>query len=374
MHQFEMHQPQITIIVPYYNRVNTLSACIDSILDANYKNIEILLIDDGSTDGSSSIGLRYASVFNNVYYFHQSNSGVSVARNTGLANAHGEWITFIDSDDVILPAHFDIVLRENGNADLLMVGATKAQLQDICKLRNYPIQRIERKSAKDYFMSREFDPYTIPFYCVWDKFFKLSVIRKNKLGFDEFMSLGEDQSFVCGYICTGCNLVRYTNPTYINVDWGASIEHLGAKLRSPSDYLHNQIRGYNSLKALNKNNSNNFAERYAIDFGIDRPISRILYNYARKENKNLIEHTKLISFLNDQVIPFIRGIDTSKYDARRFDIRITRLILLNFGPETAWCWANFYINYLSRLTIPVNAYAVRLYSMFKFCINKFINI
>lgn len=91
----------ISIVVPVYNANNSLHYCIDSILNQTYSDFELILVDDGSTDESGRICDTYAIKDNRVKVIHQDNSGVSAARNTGIINAKGEYICFIDSDDYI---------------------------------------------------------------------------------------------------------------------------------------------------------------------------------------------------------------------------------------------------------------------------------
>lgn len=94
-------KPLISIIVPIYNVEKYLSRCIESILSQTFSNIEIILIDDGSTDNSGNICEEYAQKDYRVKFFYKENGGVSAARNYGLDKARGEWITFVDSDDWI---------------------------------------------------------------------------------------------------------------------------------------------------------------------------------------------------------------------------------------------------------------------------------
>lgn len=91
----------ISVVVPVYNVQNYLVNCIKSILNQTYKNIEIILVDDGSTDDSGSICDSYAKIDNRVKVIHKTNGGLSDARNVGIKNANGMYITFVDSDDYI---------------------------------------------------------------------------------------------------------------------------------------------------------------------------------------------------------------------------------------------------------------------------------
>ena len=107
----EFSQPLISIIVPVYNTQEYLPRCIDSILDQSYKNLDIILINDGSTDSSGEICDRYAETDARIQVIHQANAGVSFARNIGLDNARGDWIGFVDSDDWIKPEMYAELLK-----------------------------------------------------------------------------------------------------------------------------------------------------------------------------------------------------------------------------------------------------------------------
>ena len=97
----------ISVIVPVFNRQNTIRRCLDSIKNQTYKTLEIIVIDDGSIDQSYDICMEYAIKDKRISVLHQINGGVSSARNTGLNQASGDIITFVDSDDFILPSFFE---------------------------------------------------------------------------------------------------------------------------------------------------------------------------------------------------------------------------------------------------------------------------
>ena len=91
--------PKVSIIVPVYNVSKYLDECILSLINQTYKNIEILIVDDGSIDESLDICEEYAKKDDRIILIRNSHEGVSVARNTGIENASGDWISFVDSDD-----------------------------------------------------------------------------------------------------------------------------------------------------------------------------------------------------------------------------------------------------------------------------------
>ena len=101
----------ISIIVPVYNVDKYLNRCINSILKQTYSNLEILLIDDGSTDNSGAICDKYASEFDNIRVYHKKNGGISSARNYGLdkISNNTKYIAFVDSDDFLHPQMYEIL-------------------------------------------------------------------------------------------------------------------------------------------------------------------------------------------------------------------------------------------------------------------------
>ena len=103
-----MHHPIISIIIPVYNRENTLARALDSLLSQTYPHWEAIIVDDGSNDKSLSIAHKYSKIDERIYPFSFANKGVALARNEGLIFARGKWITFLDSDDEYLPEHLAI--------------------------------------------------------------------------------------------------------------------------------------------------------------------------------------------------------------------------------------------------------------------------
>ena len=110
----------ISVIVPVYNAEKYLSRCIDSILVQRFNDLELLLIDDGSKDGSGKICDEFAEKDKRIKVFHKVNGGVSSARNYGLEKSNGEYVTFVDADDYLLPETITEQLL-SGNYDLIQI-------------------------------------------------------------------------------------------------------------------------------------------------------------------------------------------------------------------------------------------------------------
>jgi CDP-glycerol glycerophosphotransferase len=102
--------PRLSVVVPVYNVEGYLAECLDSILAQTFDDLEILLVDDGSTDGSVAIAERYVGRHRNVRMVQQPNAGLSGARNTGVRNVSGELLAFVDSDDTLLPEAYDLMV------------------------------------------------------------------------------------------------------------------------------------------------------------------------------------------------------------------------------------------------------------------------
>ena len=106
-----MDKVRISIVVPVYNAEDYLDRCLHSVMDQEFTSYEVILVDDGSTDASSLICDRYSSTDPRFVTIHQANKGVSAARNAGINMAQGEYVMFLDSDDVLLPFALETMME-----------------------------------------------------------------------------------------------------------------------------------------------------------------------------------------------------------------------------------------------------------------------
>lgn len=135
----------ISIIVPVYNVEQYISRCIDSLLSQSYKNLEILLIDDGSTDSSGNICDEYANKYNNVHVYHKKNGGLSSARNLGLEkiNVRSRYVGFVDSDDFVHPNMYKVLYDNLIESDSDISVCNFEKVYD----DNYPLEVINNVSV-----------------------------------------------------------------------------------------------------------------------------------------------------------------------------------------------------------------------------------
>lgn len=120
----------ISIIVPVYNTVDYLPRCVDSIRRQTYRNLEIILVDDGSTDNSGALAEKMAMEDKRVRVFHKENGGSSSARNVGITNAKGDYIGFVDSDDYIEPEMYERLLSVALQENLLIVQTSRDEIDE----------------------------------------------------------------------------------------------------------------------------------------------------------------------------------------------------------------------------------------------------
>lgn len=207
----------LSIIVPVYNTERYLHRCIDSILNQSFVDFELLLIDDGSKDGSGSICDYYASKDSRVIVYHIKNGGVSFARNIGLDNARGEWLYFVDSDDELLPGGLQ-VLVDGISEDVDLVGGGYRQYGTKGDVLQAIDDQIVLTFTKDDSLLLLFSSH--PFYYsymgyVWIWLFRSRIVREKRIRFNSGIKIKEDTLFVVQYMCQSNGRSRFnTIPVY----------------------------------------------------------------------------------------------------------------------------------------------------------------
>lgn len=196
--------PKVSIVVPIYNIEKYLPNCIESILSQTYTNIEIILVDDGSTDQSYNIIQKYAKKDHRIIVVRQQNSGQSSARNTGLQKASGDFISFVDGDDEISPHFIESLLNP-----FLKSKSQKTALS-VCGIH---YKRLRENSVKDVFIKplrpkREhetFKSYILyllatdgRMYSSVNKLYRTNAAKS--IAFDEKLNFAEDTKFVLDYL------------------------------------------------------------------------------------------------------------------------------------------------------------------------------
>ncbi|WP_419725267.1 glycosyltransferase family 2 protein [Terrisporobacter petrolearius] len=188
---------KISVIMPVYNKIRYIEKSVNSILNQTYKNFELIIVDDGSSDGSESICDKFAFQDSRVRVFHIENSGVSNARNIGIENAIGEYFQFIDSDDYVDSNMLNDLLQIiiDYNPDIIISGVKK--IDDICHEIMEILPPLSALKNKQDLMENfaEVQRNTGIYGCVSNKMIKKSIVDDNNLRFDTNIWLAEDLDF-----------------------------------------------------------------------------------------------------------------------------------------------------------------------------------
>lgn len=182
-----------SVIIPVYNSEKTVARCLDSLTVQNREDVQIIVVNDGSQDGSEEIILQLAAKNPSIEYIYQDNAGVSRARNTGLVHARGTYITFVDSDDYVTEDYFSVLDRAEDCDLLVFAHRVTGNVPDVtalfAKLQTLTTawERLVLLLSSRRIMSP------------WDKRFRRSIIEEKSVRFIEGMSTGEDFNFCMAY-------------------------------------------------------------------------------------------------------------------------------------------------------------------------------
>lgn len=217
----------VSVVMPVYNSEKTLLKSAESVLSQSYKNLELILVNDGSKDESLSICRELEKKDPRVRVIDQKNAGVAEARNTGLDALQGEYVMFADSDDLLLPDACQTMVDALGNNEIV-IAHYYLDLGNMQSARGLlPGNRsMPEKEFLDALVKR---PGTFYFSVLWNKLYRTELIRKKNLRFDPFLSWGEDFGFNMQYyrfVHNGVALVEQPVYHYIKRPGSTSIRTL----------------------------------------------------------------------------------------------------------------------------------------------------
>lgn len=259
---------KLSVIVPIYNVENQIGRCIESILKQNYNELEVLLIDDGSTDDSGKIAKYYSNKYKNVNYYLKQNGGLSDARNFGLSFARGKAVIFVDSDDSLIENSLPVIMNNlyfSSDLDILIANAVKVT-GNRKKLMRKDIFTKSIVSGEDFFYyalsSNEYNP------AVWMNVYRTDFLKENDLYFKKGI-LHEDEEWF-PRVLLAAKHVRITNTAfYLYIIRDNSITTMKNKFENAKSklYIAQYLHGYYSQLGLNRNYKNTF-DNYLADMVI----------------------------------------------------------------------------------------------------------
>lgn len=217
----EVGEKMVSVIVPVYNAGKYLGYCLNSVISQTYHNLEIILINDGSTDNSAVICRNYAGIDDRIVIIDTENRGVSRARNTGLEVAKGEYVQFVDSDDVIKTDMVEKFVHtiETYQKDMVICGFDMVTLEqnEVRKIQSLTSDILGMEcvlNRKEFFERIAFILWrTSLLESSWNKFFCMRIIRQNNIRFPDEMAYGEDFCFNMEYF-QYINGVVFVNDVY----------------------------------------------------------------------------------------------------------------------------------------------------------------
>lgn len=198
---------KISVIIPTYNVENVVGVCIESVRNQTYQDLEIIIVDDGSTDGTLDVIKKYADYNSNIIIIRQKNLGPSAARNVGIHAANGEYIFFVDGDDWLEPDCLEKLLNRyhQENADVVECGYFQNDINDILE---YP-KKYDAIAGKDEILAEHLRGKIS--FLVWNKLYRTELIREIK--FEEGAEY-EDVLWTCKVLLRLDRIVSVRNPLY----------------------------------------------------------------------------------------------------------------------------------------------------------------
>lgn len=196
---------KVSIIIPIYNTGKYLEECLDSVVNQTYKNLEIILINDGSKDNSLEICKKYETIDNRIIVIDKKNSGVSNTRNVGIQASTGEFITFVDSDDWLELDAIETMVNRINKHNVDVVRTNFAINNEVGKIPKKLEGKIDKEKINEllyYFLNAEIPAYMCLFLI------KREIIIENNLKLNENLVMMEDTLFFV-------NLVQYVNSIYV---------------------------------------------------------------------------------------------------------------------------------------------------------------
>lgn len=209
-----MNDKLLSVIITVYNEEKYIGECIESVINQSYSNLDIVVVDDGSTDSSLFICNKYMTLDNRIRVIHKRNGGSVSARKEGVLAAHGDYITYIDGDDWLLPTHYEQIMSEIDDADIFAFSLTCVYLDNKTEVISnaigsgvYSNSYSNLQSLKETALfSGEIGRFGLfPSMCA--KVFRTSLILKNMMSVHDNIRMGDDGACTFPSICDAKKII-----------------------------------------------------------------------------------------------------------------------------------------------------------------------
>lgn len=208
------HRPLVSVVIPVWNGAKYLEGCLTSILTQSVTDMEVIVVDDGSTDDTWAILSRMAAKDACIHPIRQKNAGASVARNTGLDHCRGQYVRFVDADDAVPQGSFELLLAsaQAHESDLVLAAYTEV----LAGTRSLRCLNPKDEAVDQAEFLRRLERLANSFYygVLWNKLFRGDIIREKKPRFTPGLHWGEDFVFVMDYLAHCSRFSYVTTPVY----------------------------------------------------------------------------------------------------------------------------------------------------------------
>lgn len=297
----------VTVAVPVFNGEKKIKRCICSIQSQLYNNLEIIVINDGSTDSTAEIVYELQKEDDRIFLVNIQNGGVANARNQALLLARGKYICFVDADDYILPQHIQAFMDNEEDENTLIISAYQSVDEDELPRKECDNQKKIHYLPKTAELEM-FYGYKLGNYC-WDKMYSMNFIRKHNLAFDTLLKIGEDTAFVNAYVRRCTKVVFLGQATYVHEkNRGSVMEGLLSNDRA-WEYLYEAIK---VSRAILESESSAKVRR-AITASIVQAQEHLLRIMCVRNIENDIYRNELKSFKRD----YLKVLTDDRVDIRQ---------------------------------------------------------
>lgn len=290
-----------SLIIPVYNAEKYLAKCLDSVKNQTYGDLEIILVNDGSTDRSGLICDEYCRNDDRFIVIHKENGGVSSARNMGLKKATGQHIGFVDPDDWIEPNMFERLyqLLADNQVDILICGYFKESFNSTShnKIMEQIIKLDGKKALNSILDPNGFKGFTC------NKLFSSELIRRNNISFDEEIHFCEDLLFCCQAFLSSKNIIYDTTPYYHYIihDRNVSQSQFSLKKMTSLIALENTINILSEEDGITLNKFINYYEHMNISLLMNGIKEKKINKEIRKKLKGNLFRYKIKDLTNNFV-------------------------------------------------------------------------
>lgn len=294
---------KISVVIPAYNVGIYIDECIKSILNQTYKNYEVIIVNDGSTDNTLKVCNKYKENAN-IKIITQKNKGVSIARNRGIDEATGKYIVFVDPDDIVSKYYLETLSKnvKDDNVDMVVCGYTTDISLIYKNINNSDI--IKRIYTGEQFLEMLIDNNFKECY-IWNKIYKKSILTNNSVYFPENISVWEDMSFLVEYIRKTNNIYIVEDKLYFYRIRENSVVNTKETLKKITDKLNVIKKIYNNVGDKNNIIKTLYCKTYlSYLFFLDKEHT-ILRNEKRKYLKELLIVSKNIRWNKKEKIKLL---------------------------------------------------------------------